>query len=317
MNRVELGPNIPVVIITLRSGTMSKQAASALYSASTNPAGYEIIIVKTDEIELTRPPRVARQPIRAHLVNGGRRWHSVAAQTLNSLRPELPHTIFGNDPDSQISAVEIARMTSVPIWTEVTSVGVDTVTVSRRHSTMIETHSTSGPSILLFQATPVGPGDPLDLAQLRMLSDQGPDARSGYQSAQTLSSAGASGDLGEAEHIVCAGIGVGSVEEYGKMVQFSEIIGAAVGATRLVTDAGWAPHDRQIGTTGAGVSPSIYITFGVSGAIQHLAGVELPEKTISVNIDRGCQMMRSSRIAIVADAPAVLHQLLELLKGVQ
>ncbi len=86
-----------------------------------------------------------------------------------------------------------------------------------------------------------------------------------------------------------------------------------MGATRVITDRGWVHHDRQIGTTGVVVAPTLYLSFGVSGAVQHTSGLGAPDNIISVNTDPHCPMMAMSDLAIVADANATLDELLLLL----
>jgi electron transfer flavoprotein alpha subunit len=80
-----------------------------------------------------------------------------------------------------------------------------------------------------------------------------------------------------------------------------------------VTDAGWVSHDRQIGTTGVVVDPDLYLSFGISGAVQHTAGLGHPEHIISVNTDPHCPMMAMADLAIVADANATLDELAKAL----
>jgi electron transfer flavoprotein alpha subunit len=86
-------------------------------------------------------------------------------------------------------------------------------------------------------------------------------------------------------------------------------LGASVGATRVVTDAGWVDHRRQIGTTGVLVDPELYVAFGVSGAAQHLGGLGRPRHVVSVNTDPACPMAAQAELGLVADAPAVLAEL--------
>ncbi len=73
-----------------------------------------------------------------------------------------------------------------------------------------------------------------------------------------------------------------------------------MGATRVITDRGWIPHDRQIGTTGVVVDPQLYLAFGISGAVQHTAGLGHPEHVISINTDQHCPMMELADLAVVA-----------------
>ena len=82
-----------------------------------------------------------------------------------------------------------------------------------------------------------------------------------------------------------------------------------MGATRVITDRSWVPHDKQIGTTGVVVDPDLYVAFGISGAVQHTAGLGDPDHIISVNTDPHCPMMQMSDLAIVSDANETLTQL--------
>ncbi len=86
-----------------------------------------------------------------------------------------------------------------------------------------------------------------------------------------------------------------------------------MGATRVITDRSWVHHDRQIGTTGVVVDPELYLSFGVSGAVQHTSGLGHPDHIISVNTDPHCPMMMMSDLAIVADANETVSELLRLL----
>jgi electron transfer flavoprotein alpha subunit len=82
-----------------------------------------------------------------------------------------------------------------------------------------------------------------------------------------------------------------------------------VGATRVITDRGWVPHARQIGTTGCVIDPELYFAFGISGAVQHTAGLGQPQHIVSVNTDPHCPMMQLADLAIVCDANAVVDEL--------
>ncbi len=122
-------------------------------------------------------------------------------------------------------------------------------------------------------------------------------------------------DLAEAPRIVAAGAGLDSVERMGQLGRIGAALGASVGATRVVTDRGWAPHARQIGTTGVVIDPALYLAFGISGAVQHTSGLGNPDHIISVNTDSHCPMMQLADLAITADANATLDELERLLGG--
>jgi electron transfer flavoprotein alpha subunit len=116
-------------------------------------------------------------------------------------------------------------------------------------------------------------------------------------------------DLAEATRIVSAGAGIGGPEHLARLQAVAAQLGASVGATRVVTDAGWLDHDRQIGTTGVSVRPRCYVAFGVSGAVQHIGGLGSPQHVISVNLDRSCPMMAMADLALVTDARDVVEVL--------
>jgi len=124
-------------------------------------------------------------------------------------------------------------------------------------------------------------------------------------------------DLTEAPRIFSGGAGLDSSERFDQLVAVAAGLGASLGATRVITDRGWLPHERQIGTTGAVVSPQLYVAFGISGAVQHTAGLGDPEHVISVNTDPHCPMMQIADLAIVSDANAVVDELAKRLSATE
>jgi electron transfer flavoprotein alpha subunit len=122
-------------------------------------------------------------------------------------------------------------------------------------------------------------------------------------------------DLAEATRIVGGGAGLDDAARFTQLTTIAAALGAAMGATRVITDRGWLPHQRQIGTTGVVVDPDLYVAFGISGAVQHTAGLGSPEHVVSVNVDPHCPMMQMADLAIVADANAVLDALEARLGG--
>jgi electron transfer flavoprotein alpha subunit len=116
-------------------------------------------------------------------------------------------------------------------------------------------------------------------------------------------------DLAEARRIMAGGAGLGSPEAMAQLGEVATALGCATGATRVVADAGWCPFERQIGTTGAVVSPDLYIAVGISGAVQHVSGIGSPRDVVAVNTDPSCPMMGLADLAVVADGPGVLRAL--------
>jgi electron transfer flavoprotein alpha subunit len=116
-------------------------------------------------------------------------------------------------------------------------------------------------------------------------------------------------ELTEAEIVISGGRGMKGPENYVILEDMGRVIGAAVGASRAAVDAGWRPHRFQIGQTGRTISPKLYLGFGVSGAIQHLAGMRTSKIIVAVNKDAEAPIFKIADYGIVADLFEVVPEL--------
>jgi electron transfer flavoprotein alpha subunit len=121
-------------------------------------------------------------------------------------------------------------------------------------------------------------------------------------------------DMGAAERIVSGGRGLGGAEGFKKIFELAHALGAAVGASRAAVDSGWIPYKHQVGLTGRSVRPKLYVAVGISGQIQHLAGMSSSGTIVAINTDKDCPLMQMANVSVQGDLNELLPLIIDEVK---
>lgn len=180
---------------------------------------------------------------------------------------------------------------------------------------LIDLKVTSAKKVLTLRPNIFNAGTPSDqIAELNVVSVDNPNLAS--KVIEVKKSEGKL-DVAEADIIVSGGRGMKGPEHFKLIEDLAEQLGAATGASRAVVDAGWRPHAEQVGQTGKTVSPNLYIALGISGAIQHLAGMRSSKYIVAINKDKDAPIFQVADYGIVGDVFEIVPALIEEIKKIK
>lgn len=134
---------------------------------------------------------------------------------------------------------------------------------------------------------------------------------------ETVEAAGEGVSIEEAERVLCVGMGGADAETFAMVKELAGLLDAEVAATRLAVEAGWLPHDSQVGQTGKTIRPDLYVACGISGAVQHTAGMTGSKLVVAINKDPRAEIFNYADYGIVGDLRKVLPAVIEELKALR
>ena len=205
----------------------------------------------------------------------------------------------GSDHGNELLA-HVAALLDQPFAANVTAVDGDVVTRIRWGGSLVEEARLHGSPKILSVAPHTQPAAaPVPVETLTAADDGSPRVL------ETVAESSGGVSLRDAKVVVSGGRGVGSSEGFAIIEELAELLGAAVGCSRVVTSAGWRPHTDQVGQTGTKISADLYIACGISGATQHIAGAKGAKKILAINDDKEAPIFASADYAVIGD----LHEI--------
>jgi electron transfer flavoprotein alpha subunit len=224
--------------------------------------------------------------------------------------------LVASSPEGREAAARLAVKTGSGLITDAVDVGPDLIAEQSIFGGAIVVNSkvTSGTPIIAVRPNAVTPEPPPEPGAAELgpagieVSDAAKTARITERVVQEVAERP---ELTEASIVVSGGRGVGNAENFALIEKLADSLGAAVGASRAATDAGWYPHQFQVGQTGKTVSPQLYLAVGISGAIQHRAGMQTSKTIMVINKDPEAPIFELADFGVVGDLFSVVPQLIE------
>jgi electron transfer flavoprotein alpha subunit len=228
--------------------------------------------------------------------------------------------VFSTSAQGRDLAPRVAARLDAGIVTDVLSVEVDGDSIVVRHpmniGKVIATIAIAGtPAVIAMRPNVIAPAQNAKAGRVENAQPAIDPGSTRVKVVETRKGAGGKLDLAEAPVVVAGGRGLKAAENFKLVEDLASAFGnAAVGATRAVTDDGWRPHSDQIGQTGRLVSPELYIAVGISGAVQHLAGMRTSKTIVAVNKDKDAPIFKVADYGIVGDVFEVIPALTEAVR---
>jgi electron transfer flavoprotein alpha subunit len=316
--------SILVLLETTSTGELAKSTAGLLGAAAQVGTPVALVVTGSGEAQALAEHAAAAGAERVLVVESDSTTAQLTVPLVDALvaaagavAPDavlISHSIEGRDV-----AGRFAARTNAPIAVDVVGVSRDEEGVVAHHSVYggaynVDSAATFGPLVVTVRQGAVearAEARPVAVETLEVPASGAASAT--IESFEAVTEASSRPELRGATRVVSGGRGLGSAEKFVLVEELADALGAAVGASRAAVDAGYIPATHQVGQTGVSVSPQLYIALGISGAIQHRAGMQTAKNIIAVNKDPDAPIFEVADFGVVGDVFTIVPQLISAL----
>lgn len=316
--------SILVLLETTPTGELAKSSAGLLGAASLIGTPVAVLVTGGGQAQVLAEQAAAAGAERVLAVETDATQAQLTVPSVDALAAAAgavapDAVLISNSIEGRDVAGRFAARTSAPI-------AIDAIGLSRDAEGVVAHHSVYGGAYNVDSAATFGPlvvtvrqgaiearAEPRPVAVETLQVQPSGAAAATIESFEAASETSSRPELRGATRVVSGGRGLGSAEKFVLVEELADALGAAIGASRAAVDAGYIPATHQVGQTGVSVSPQLYVALGISGAIQHRAGMQTAKNIVAINKDPDAPIFEVADFGVVGDVFSVVPQLISAL----